>query len=198
MQSPQTREESMDCEHRGCPRAMQAHEPEGGLNKPGEEMGSGSPAHNEEVAARRKEVEEILLIEDDLGFVQDLLASWDAPCRLSVVSSGREAYEYLEKFSPALVLLDLSLPHYLAATDSMEGLEILSYIRRQFGSQLPVIVISREASPDAASYALQRGAQEYLEKPLDLARLGGSIANLMTKKWSRRGESENRRGPSTL
>jgi DNA-binding response OmpR family regulator len=148
----------------------------------GEEMGFEIPAHGGEAVARRKDVEEILLIEDDLDFVQDLLASWEAPCHLSVVSSGKEAFEYLQAFSPALVLLDLSLPHYLAATDAMEGLEILSYIRRHVASQLPIVVISREASSEAKACALRSGAQEYLEKPFDLARLDECVARLMMKK----------------
>ena len=161
---------------------MRVREEQGGLKKPGEEMGFGSPAHDEEVAARRKEVEEILLIEDDLGFVQDLLASWDAPCRLSVVSSGKEACEYLEKFSPALVLLDLSLPHYLAATDSMEGFEILSYVRRSMGNHVPVIVISRDASPETKACALRNGAQSYLPKPFEIVQLNEMVSRLMKKR----------------
>jgi CheY-like chemotaxis protein len=145
-------------------------------------MGFEILAHGGEAAARRKDVEEILLVEDDLDFVQDLLASWKAPCHLSVVSSGKEAFEYLQAFSPALVLLDLSLPHYLAETDAMEGLEILSYIRRRIASQLPIIVISRDASPEARAHALQNGAQEYLEKPFEIAKLDESVAKLMMKK----------------
>jgi DNA-binding response OmpR family regulator len=145
-------------------------------------MGFEIPVHGGEAAARRKDVEEILLVEDDLDFAQDLLASWEAPCHLSVVSSGKQAFEYLQEFSPALVLLDLSLPHYLAATDAMEGLEILSYIRRHIAGELPVIVISREVSPEAKAYALRSGAQEYLEKPFDIAKLDESVARLMMKK----------------
>jgi len=148
----------------------------------GEEMGFEILAHGGEAAARRKDVEEILLVEDDLDFVQDLLASWKAPCHLSVVSSGKEAFEYLQAFSPALVLLDLSLPHHLAETDAMEGREILSYIKRQLGNQVPVIVISRDASPEAKAYVLRSGAQEYLEKPFDIAKLDECVAKLMMKK----------------
>jgi CheY-like chemotaxis protein len=167
---------------------MRANEREGGLKGPEEETGVQFSASGQKARGKRKDVEEILLVEDDRDLVQDLLASWDAPCPVSVVATGKDAFEYLEKYSPALVLLDLILPRYLATTDGMEGLEILSHIRREIGGQLPVIVISREEPPDAESSARHECAQGYLQKPLDLARLSEVVARLMRRDSKRASE----------
>jgi two-component system chemotaxis response regulator CheY len=122
---------------------------------------------------------ELLIVEDDLDFVEDIFAMWTPPLPVAHASSGEEAFEYLRTGVPALVLLDLNLPHYLADDDDAEGLEILSYIKNRVGSDIPVIVVTRENSREMRSRAISLGAREFIPKPLDVSNLEEAVRSVM-------------------
>jgi DNA-binding NarL/FixJ family response regulator len=129
---------------------------------------------------------ELLIVEDDHDFVDDLFTAWSPPLPVARASSGEEAFEYLQTSVPALVLLDLNLPHYLAEDDEAEGIEILSYIRNRFGSDVPVIIITRQSSQEMRSEAAQLGVRGFIPKPFDVSDLEEAIREVM---WERRGAS---------
>ena len=115
---------------------------------------------------------EILLVEDNPGDVRltrEALRDGKIHTRLSVVSDGEEALDFLHRrgrFSnvprPDLILLDLNLPR-------MSGQEVLAEIKQdQHLRRVPVVVLtSSEAEQDIlASYDLN--ANCYITKPVDL------------------------------
>jgi len=104
--------------------------------------------------------------------------------------SAEEALKLLETREVDLAILDLKLPN-------MSGLEALSTIRsRPEVAQLPVIVISGHASVAEAVEAVQMGATDFFEKPLDRDRVLISVNNaLQTSKLQR--EVERLRADST-
>lgn len=122
---------------------------------------------------------ELLIVEDDREFVDDLFTMWSPPLPVARASSGEEAYRYLQTGVPSLVLLDLNLPHYLADNDDGEGLQILTYIRSRIGSDVPVIVVTRENTSEARSYAADLGVSDFLGKPLDVGNLERAVAGVM-------------------
>jgi CheY-like chemotaxis protein len=122
---------------------------------------------------------EILIIEDDGDFVEDLFTMWTPPLPVAHASSGREAVEYLRASAPAFVLLDLNLPHYLADDDNDEGLGILSYIRSRSGAGIPVFIITRESSDETRSQAEALGAQGFFPKPLQISDLEDAVSRIM-------------------
>jgi CheY-like chemotaxis protein len=122
---------------------------------------------------------EILIVEDDGDFVEDLFTMWSPPLPVARASSGREAVEYLRSSAPALVLLDLNLPHYLADDDNDEGLGILSFIRSLPGAGIPVIVITRESTDETRSQAQALGAQAFFPKPLQISDLEHAVSRIM-------------------
>ena len=130
---------------------------------------------------------ELLIVEDDQEFVEDLFAMWSPPLPVARASSGEEAFRYLQAGVPKLVLLDLNLPHYLAAADGAEGFEILSYIKTHVGVDIPVIVITRESSAETRSRAASLGARDYFSKPLDVSDLERAVWNAIGER--RRGSS---------
>jgi two-component system nitrogen regulation response regulator NtrX len=88
--------------------------------------------------------------------------------------SAEEALTVLEDHEVDLVILDLRLP-------KMNGLEALSKIRsRPDWTRLPVIVISGHASVAEAVEAVQMGATDFFEKPLDRDRVLVSVRNALT------------------
>ncbi|MET0342767.1 MAG: sigma-54 dependent transcriptional regulator [Polyangiales bacterium] len=87
--------------------------------------------------------------------------------------SAEEALKLLEDREIDLVILDLKLPN-------MSGLEALSKIRaRAETARLPVIVISGHASVAEAVEAVQMGATDFFEKPLDRDRVLISVNNAL-------------------
>jgi CheY-like chemotaxis protein len=133
----------------------------------------------ETMSAVGKESGELLIVEDDQDFVEDLFAMWSPPLPVARASSGAEAFAYLQTSVPSLVLLDLNLPCHLAADDGDEGLEILSYIKSRAGSDVPVIVITREGSQEVRSRAVSLGARDFFSKPLDVSDLERAVWSAM-------------------
>ena len=82
-------------------------------------------------------------------------------------SSGEEAQAGLEREIFDLVLLDIWLP-------GMDGLEVLDHIREKT-SDLPVIMISGHGNIETAVSAMNKGASDFIEKPLSLEKVILSI-----------------------
>jgi two-component system nitrogen regulation response regulator NtrX len=94
--------------------------------------------------------------------------------------SAEEALDLLEQREVDLAIFDLKLP-------KLSGLEALARIRsRPELTRLPVIVISGHASVAEAVEAVQMGATDFFEKPLDRDRVLISVHNaLNTSKLQR-------------
>jgi len=87
--------------------------------------------------------------------------------------SAEEGLALLEAQEIDLVILDLKLP-------KMNGLEALQRMRaRPEWSALPVLVISGHASVAEAVEAVQMGATDFFEKPLDRDRVIVSVTNAL-------------------
>ena len=79
--------------------------------------------------------------------------------------TGEQGIELACKHSPTLILLDLNLP-------DIHGSEVLIRLRNNpLTTQIPVIVLSADASPSRIERMLQAGARNYLIKPFDIKRL---------------------------
>lgn len=86
--------------------------------------------------------------------------------------SGTEAEKVLERENPDLILLDLMLP-------GMPGEEVLSDLRENYGTDIPVIVISAKDSLNDKVSLLKNGADDYVTKPFEpeevLARIEAAL-----------------------
>jgi len=93
----------------------------------------------------------------------------------SFALSGEEALTYLrEKHSEVvLILSDINMP-------GMSGLELLSHIRHDYDSPPPVVMmITAYGDEENHRQALQRGANDFLTKPLDFSLLKEKLNNLL-------------------
>ena len=117
---------------------------------------------------------EVLLVEDDPGDVlmtREAFEIYKVTNRLSVVSDGVQAMQYLRKqepfteaATPDLILLDLNLPR-------MDGREVLAEVKNDPDLlTIPVVVLTTsEAEEDVLrSYSLHANA--YVTKPVDFHR----------------------------
>lgn len=126
------------------------------------------------------ETQGTLLVVDDLEANRDVLArrlrrrSYD----IETAESGPKALEAVAARPFDLVLLDVMMPE-------MDGFELLERLRQNHdASSLPVIMVTaRNASEDVVK-ALERGANDYVTKPLDLPVVLARIATQLSLKRS--------------
>ena len=118
----------------------------------------------------------ILIVDDDEQFVDDLISIWSPPLPIHIVRSGRECHAFFENHArPALVLLDIELPHYFSEIDSDEGFFILHFIKEHVSAEIPVIVASNFNTPEMASRAIELGAKIFLPKPFAVSELDNAV-----------------------
>ena len=81
-------------------------------------------------------------------------------CHVVTAESGEQALQLLTSVQPALLISDVRMP-------GMSGLEMLALVRKQL-PHLPILLITAHADIRDAVGAIQHGAIDYLEKPIDL------------------------------
>ena len=89
-------------------------------------------------------------------------------------ATGAEALAEVERAEPDVMLLDVKMP-------GMDGLEVLQRLKAS-GATVPVIVISGHGTIETAVEAVRGGAYDFLEKPLERARLLVTLANCLERR----------------
>jgi DNA-binding NarL/FixJ family response regulator/predicted regulator of Ras-like GTPase activity (Roadblock/LC7/MglB family) len=104
----------------------------------------------------------ILLVDDDRGFLEGLVAGLDAhPERRFVAAyDGREAIEVIEASPVDLVVTDLKMP-------GVSGFDLLAYLARR-QPPIPAIAMFAFASPAVEKDLEALGVRSVIEKPIDL------------------------------
>lgn len=110
----------------------------------------------------------ILLVEDsaaDVALTQEAFKQWQTPVRLIIMSNGLEALSYLrntQNSPPALILLDLNLPHW-------SGKGLLREIKGDGAlKKIPVIILTTSNSNEDVMESYGLHANSYVVKPLDI------------------------------
>jgi putative two-component system response regulator len=99
----------------------------------------------------------------------------------------RNVAELCADWHPDLVLLDLHMPH-------LSGFQVLAAIADRLGEpvNLPVLVLTADATPDARHRALSQGARDFVTKPLDHAEVLLRVGNLLhARRLQRRLQERN-------
>jgi DNA-binding NtrC family response regulator len=120
-----------------------------------------------------------LLAIDDNADNLELIASALQRKELSILTSQdpEEGLQIFLRERPRIVLLDLVMP-------KVSGMEILEkIINVDPGAE--VILITAHYSTESAVEAIQKGASDYLTKPLDIERLRSRIASLLADAENR-------------
>ena len=89
---------------------------------------------------------------------------------ITVATSGEEALALFETVKPALVLLDVMMP----GRDGWEVCRIMKQ-HQELGKAVRVIMVTALTELDDKREALQTGADDYVEKPFDLATLAATV-----------------------
>lgn len=95
--------------------------------------------------------------------------------KTSSCESGEELLEMVSESKPDIVLLDIKLP-------GMTGDEVAKTLKKQEATcDIPVILFS--AANDIENLAKNAGADSFLQKPFDIARLEQKISSLLVRAF---------------
>ena len=117
----------------------------------------------------------ILIVEDDRGIAEEILRqaqAWELEARCVV--NFRDVAGEVARFSPHLVLLDISLPFF-------NGYHWCSEIRKS--SNVPVIFISSASDSMNIVMAMSLGADDFIAKPFDMSVLMAKIQALLRRSY---------------
>jgi CheY-like chemotaxis protein len=129
-----------------------------------QELGEGGPSAEREAVPSTATACDVLYIEDDpVNFtLVERILEFRPALTLMHARSGASGVELAQAHRPKLILLDLNLP-------DMHGSEVLRELQREPATaQVPVVVLSADATPSQIERLLAAGARNYLTKPFDI------------------------------
>ena len=117
----------------------------------------------------------ILVVDDDRAFrisTAELLRQ--DGYEVAMAAGAAEAGERIKEAAVDLVLLDVRMP-------AMSGVRVLEALRLR-GERVPVLMISGFGTIETAVEALQKGADDFLTKPVDPDVLSRKVAELLARR----------------
>jgi two-component system response regulator VicR len=121
-------------------------------------------------------MKKILIVEDnaELSKLLELILR-RAGYAITTAEDGMDALEKFGQETPDLVLLDIMLPR-------LDGYEVCARIRRDFHSDVPVIMLSSLDSPLDMERSRQAGATDHVSKPFDREQLLATLAGYLREE----------------
>jgi PAS domain S-box-containing protein len=130
--------------------------------EPATGMAAGEATTESDARYRHRRVHYIEDNETNVEVMRGMLAQ-RPQVTLAVSTLGLDGLQAVRQQRPDLILLDMHLP-------DVDGLELLRQLQRDPAcADIPVVVVSADATPDRIEEALAAGARHYLTKPLSLA-----------------------------
>jgi DNA-binding response OmpR family regulator len=117
----------------------------------------------------------VLLVDDDAAIRRSVATGLELEGFTVVpASGGRAALEAAERISPAVILLDLTMP-------DLDGLAVLERLRAR-GDDGPVCVLSARDEVDDRVRGLQAGADDYIVKPFAMEEVTARLQALLRRR----------------
>ena len=120
---------------------------------------------------------EKVLVADDEHQIRDLLNAFltNEDYEVILASNGKEAIELAGRENPDLILLDLKMPE-------INGIEACQRLKAEPKTQfIPVIVITGYV--DNKFHAIEVGADDFVNKPIDLVELGVRVKSILRTRY---------------
>lgn len=119
---------------------------------------------------------DILIVEDNkeiATLLRDFLTKENYV--VSVADNGEKALSLYEKYGARLILLDIMLP-------KMDGFNICSKVREN--SNTPIFILSAKTDKEDKLNGIILGADDYIEKPIDIDILLAKIRGIFKRRYS--------------
>jgi len=130
-----------------------------------QELGEAAPGQRPQLKAMPAPAAcDVLYIEDDpVNFtLVERILEFRPALTLMHARTGNDGVELAQSYRPKLILLDLNLP-------DIHGSEVLRRLQNEpVTAQVPVVVLSADATPSQIERLLTAGARNYLTKPFDI------------------------------
>ena len=123
--------------------------------------------------------EKVLIVEDEENErtgLAELVASWGY--RTETAEDGLAGLEKVQSWSPAIVITDVKMPR-------MDGLGLLQEIAQQ-PQEIAVVLLTGQGSVEVAVNAMKNGAYDFIEKPVNPARLRSVLQNASRQQGTER------------
>jgi DNA-binding NtrC family response regulator len=123
--------------------------------------------------------EKVLIVEDEphaLTGLAELVSGWGY--RTETARDGIEALDKNQSWSPGIVVTDLKMPR-------MDGIQLLARLG-ELKQHQAVIVLTAQGSIQSAVEAMKMGAYDFIQKPVDAARLRNILANAARQRDTER------------
>ena len=75
-----------------------------------------------------------------------------------IAEDGKEARERIDNDSPDFIVADIMMPY-------VTGLELVTYVRKEKNSPIPIIIISALDNDETVLEAFRLGANDFIAKP---------------------------------
>jgi DNA-binding NtrC family response regulator len=130
--------------------------------------------------------EKVLIVEDEpnalLGLAE-LVSGWGY--RTETARDGLEALDKVQAWQPGIVVTDMKMPR-------MDGIELLQRLS-EMKEDRAVILLTAQGSIETAVEAMKLGAYDFIQKPVDSARLKIILANASRQRNTERELEVSRR-----
>lgn len=117
-----------------------------------------------------------ILLADDSDLIKSTLKLYLSKEKHFVLSAddGAAAIEIFKKERPDLVITDIIMPE-------ADGFQVLKYVKEN-DPNIPVIMITGVDDTESTIKAIQEGAYDYIEKPIDVTRFNQVVKNALRSK----------------
>ncbi|MBI4756342.1 MAG: response regulator [Betaproteobacteria bacterium] len=123
---------------------------------------------------------EVVIVDDtpvNLTLMQALISRIDG-CRPVVFSDSADGLRYCLDNDPDLVIVDYMMP-------APDGLEFISSLRRAHGkAELPTLMVTADHEKEVRYKALESGATDFLNKPIDRMEFTSRVKNMLALRRS--------------
>ena len=162
--------EEMDIVHRDTPLAAFAYYQKDNLF----EIDENELEEHHTVYARTKY--RVLIVEDDMGVSNYIRSELATLYKISQISNGKDALEYILKEKPDLIVSDILMP-------KMDGITLCRKIKSNIHiDHIPVLLLTAKSSDEDWLEGLNTGADAYMVKPFHPEILKKTIANLLSNR----------------
>jgi DNA-binding NtrC family response regulator len=116
---------------------------------------------------------QVLVVDDEIG-IRELLSEilYDEGYQVHLAENAEQARTFRNEHEPDLVLLDIWMP-------DTDGVTLLKEWVEQDLLTMPVVMMSGHGTIEAAVEATRIGAVDFLEKPISLQKLLGTIKDAL-------------------